>query len=545
VLFRSRASHREFERELERLGIPTYVYKGLGFFDADETKDVIALIRYLARPVSDLRAAAFLRSRFVRLSDRALSALAPGLAAALMAAVPPAALDRLDDEDRRVLAHTRAQVASWLQRVDRVPPADLLEALLRETAYAYELRGPRRLQAWENLKKIRGMIRRIQNRGYATLPRLADHIDALTAGDESNAVIEALDAVHLMTVHASKGLEFPIVFVVNMAKGAGGIPKPVRVIDNGDQPSVSIGPFVSDVDEADRAREKHELRRLLYVGFTRARDRLYLSSAMKSGVLAPGRGSLAEVLPDSFRELFARAAAAAPDETFVTWSGSSGSTFRFALCRPPEAQESHAQPAMSARAVPATLEAAQIHPAALSPGPSRTPVTEALDELGSDTRMVNGGSSDAVIGRLVHRLFQFAARQPREGGAVDHAPDVRRRAAELLSAEERATLDDAPATLDAAAAAWASIAERADVAELLRQGRPQFEVPFSFYDPVSQHIMRGAIDCLVWRPDGGITVVEFKTGRRRAVHEQQLSIYVRATEAIFPGTAVDGLLIYA
>ena len=50
ILFRSRASHREFERELERQGIPVYVYKGLGFFDADETKDVMALIRYLAEP---------------------------------------------------------------------------------------------------------------------------------------------------------------------------------------------------------------------------------------------------------------------------------------------------------------------------------------------------------------------------------------------------------------------------------------------------------------------------------------------------------------
>ena len=59
--------------------------------------------------------------------------------------------------------------------------------LLPATAYAYELRGPRRQQAWENLKKIRGLVRRIQNRGVRTLARIADHIDSLTAGDESNA----------------------------------------------------------------------------------------------------------------------------------------------------------------------------------------------------------------------------------------------------------------------------------------------------------------------------------------------------------------------
>ena len=96
ILFRSRASHREFESALEAAGIPTYVYKGLGFFDADEIKDLSALIRFLANPSSDLRAAAFLRSRFVRLSDTALArTLAPGLAAALTAPDPPAAMASL------------------------------------------------------------------------------------------------------------------------------------------------------------------------------------------------------------------------------------------------------------------------------------------------------------------------------------------------------------------------------------------------------------------------------------------------------------------
>jgi len=327
ILFRSRTSHREFESALQARQIPTYVYKGLGFFDADEIKDLSALIRYLANPSSELRAAAFLRSRFVRLSDRALATLAPQIAAAVLDPEPPASVQQLADDDRRALELARAHAPRWLEQVDRVPPADLVEQLLPETAYAYELRGARLRQAWENVKKMRGLIRRIQNRGYATLARIADHLDSLTAGDESNAVLEALDAVNLMTVHASKGLEFPIVFVVNLARGASGFPRPVRV--SGDD--VSVGPFVSELDEQERFREREETKRLLYVALTRARDRLYLGTALKDGAIALGRGSLAEVLPESLRAAFVRAAQDHGDS--VSWTSEAGQVYEMTIVR--------------------------------------------------------------------------------------------------------------------------------------------------------------------------------------------------------------------
>ena len=96
ILFRTRESHREFEAALERQDIRSYVYKGLGFFDADEIKDVLALIWYLADPVSDLRAAALMRSRFFGISDEALRLLAPNLSQALRASRPPSAWPHLD-----------------------------------------------------------------------------------------------------------------------------------------------------------------------------------------------------------------------------------------------------------------------------------------------------------------------------------------------------------------------------------------------------------------------------------------------------------------
>ena len=94
VLFRSRDSHRDYEAALERRHVPTYVYKGLGFFEADEIQDLVALLRFLADPTSNLRAAALLRSRIVRLSDRAIVLLGRRLADALAGAAPPEALDR-------------------------------------------------------------------------------------------------------------------------------------------------------------------------------------------------------------------------------------------------------------------------------------------------------------------------------------------------------------------------------------------------------------------------------------------------------------------
>jgi ATP-dependent helicase/nuclease subunit A len=315
ILFRSRDSHRDFEAALDRRGVSTYVYKGLGFFDADEIQDAVAVLRYLADPLSDLRTATLLRSRIVRLSDAGVARLGAAAAGAILSAEPPAVAEKLGDEDRRVLDMLRSAVPRWLASVDRLAPSELLDLVLHETAYAFELRGPRRRQARENVKKLRGMIRRAQNRGYATLARIADHLERLAVGDESNAAIDAIDAVSLMTVHAAKGLEFPIVFVVNMGRGTGGFRAPIRVTDDaGGEASVAIADYQSEADEDVSAREREESKRLLYVALTRARDRLYLSATVKDGQCRMGKGSLGEVLPASVRGRFISAAVAIADD---------------------------------------------------------------------------------------------------------------------------------------------------------------------------------------------------------------------------------------
>jgi ATP-dependent helicase/nuclease subunit A len=330
ILFRSRESHREFEAALERRGIGTYVYKGLGFFEAEEVQDWVALLRYLADPTSHLRAAALLRSRLVRISDEGVRQLAPDLAGAILGSrpVPP----NLSLEDVRTLGLLRASVEGWLALVDRITPAELLDHVMAATAYLIEIRGIRRLQARENLKKLRGLVRRIQNRGYATLSRITDHLDRLALGDESNAVIDAIDAVSLMTVHAAKGLEYPVVFLVNVGRGTGGARQAVRVGRTlGGTPAVSVADFQSEVDEDALARDREETKRLLYVATTRARDRLYLSATVQNGACRAGRGSLAEVMPKSLVELFGEAARSSAE--VLPWRSDEGRDHQFLVRR--------------------------------------------------------------------------------------------------------------------------------------------------------------------------------------------------------------------
>jgi ATP-dependent helicase/nuclease subunit A len=332
ILFRSRDSHREFEKALERRGVSTYVYKGLGFFEADEVQDGVALLRYLADPTSNLRAAALLRSRIVRLSDGAIGCLAPAIAGALIAPDPPPALSRMSDDDRRVLEQLRAAVPRWLASVDRMTPTEIFGALLAETAYRFEMGGARGAQARENLKKLQGMLARFQNRGYATVARVADHLEQLAVGDESNAALDARDSVSLMTVHAAKGLEFPIVFLVNFGRGTGGVRAPIRVSAGpAGEASVAIADFQSEADEDAQARDREETKRLLYVALTRARDRLYLSTTVQDEVCRMGRGSLGEVLPPSFRTVLAAAAAVAGRQKAITWTSPSGTEHRFGV----------------------------------------------------------------------------------------------------------------------------------------------------------------------------------------------------------------------
>ena len=509
-------------------------------------KDVFALIRYLANPASDLRATAFLRSRIVRISDQALARLAPDLAAAI---VTPTDKDTaLDADDRAVLDQLRRSVPGWIALADRVPPAELLDQVLAECAYDVEVgrrvapdaaksaegsSQPARRQAHENLKKVRSLVRRIQNRGYATLGRVGEYLDRLSAGDESSAAVDAVDAVNLMTIHAAKGLEFPVVFLVNLGRGAGGGRDPIRVapIDDEDQVAVSVGTFRSAADDDASDRDREELKRLLYVAVTRARDRLYLATTLDDrGRFEVMKGGLSDVFPAELRAIFEAASAGAAR---VEWHGASAS-HPFRVLAPSEQLQA---PARAASAPEVTT--AKSAPLVETGRPVRRRISTAGEaEPQPPTPRMSGVPADPRrLGTLVHRLLERSE-------AIDlHAiSPLEALADRLLGPDDRRAVADSAALTAAAARIVGQIANRADVLGALRGTRRWHETPLLFRE--GDTLWRGAADVVVVHGVDGLEVIEFKTGRPRASHEEQLRLYVAAVRALAPGREVTGRVVY-
>jgi ATP-dependent helicase/nuclease subunit A len=362
----------------------------------------------------------------------------------------------------------------------------------------------------------------------------------LATGDEANAVREAVRAVNLMTVHASKGLEFPIVFLVNIGRGVARRRSPVRVHLSGDEEeggtaSVSVENFLSEQDTLEPELEREETKRLLYVALTRARDRLYLSAAAKDGAVRFGPGSLGQALPPPLQQAIA-AALPAGDGARVPWTGRSA-THVLRVARP----DAGPAPAVAPPAgVGEAIDTADVGPR-LEPPLPRVAVTagDDADLPGADGVQGEEGepAGGRLVGRLVHRLLaRFPPGTEAPPAAVSAAAD------RLVTDDERASMPDPGAVVARAAALHARLASRPDVVALFAEGPATFEVPVSLLE--DGRVLRGTVDCLIRRPDGSLIVVEVKTGPPRPSHLRQLETYVAAIQRLGPAIRATGRLVH-
>jgi RecB family exonuclease len=171
----------------------------------------------------------------------------------------------------------------------------------------------------------------------------------------------------------------------------------------------------------------------------------------------------------------------------------------------------------------------------------RIGVTEALSAPGVEnihgTRSVIG--SGALVGTLVHRLFEHFGI-----GLAASVRETSEALARLLKDDEGVEAGETEALFSRAGQSYRALCAEPTVVDAFATGEAMFEVPFSIRRSTSQTILRGTFDCLIRRPDGRVTVLELKTGKPAPEHEQQLATYVAAARALYPGTLVEGRVVY-
>jgi len=299
VLVPATTALRFYERAFRERGIPYRVSSGRGFYGAREVVDAVHLLRVAAHAQDDVALVAFLRSPAAGLSDSALLALArarPGRAPLAEVLLDPAALA---DVELHPVDRARAEGAAGLVRALRAlrgrrSTRDLLEGGLERSGLldGSLLRGGD-VRGFANLQKLLDVVQELERDGVTGPGEVAAILTDLRASGarEAEADVSAPDedAVSMLTVHASKGLEWPLVVVADLGRRLPPERDPVlwspetgvtpRLRDP-DRPEEAIVPASFEALAAERkARAREESKRLLYVAMTRARDHLVLAGA--------------------------------------------------------------------------------------------------------------------------------------------------------------------------------------------------------------------------------------------------------------------------
>lgn len=263
VLYRTNAQSRVFEEGFLGEGIPYRVVGGVGFYARTEIKDMMAYLRYIVNP-SD--AVAF--RRIVNVPRRSIGqqTLASLVDAATASGVSVGQtvfdkdmLRRAVPKKQKELERFADLITSLRERAGGLSISDLLVAVMEESGYIRELQGEDTSDArarLENLQELVGVAKEFE--GQENAGSLDDFLANVALISDLDTLDPNTSFVTLMTLHAAKGLEFPVTFLTGLEEG--------------------VFPHTRALNDL---TELEEERRLAYVGITRAMDRLYLSYAMR------------------------------------------------------------------------------------------------------------------------------------------------------------------------------------------------------------------------------------------------------------------------
>jgi len=253
VLYRAHYVSRAVEESLIKNKIPYVLYSGVEFYKRKEIKDIICYLRmiYAGDDISFLRTVNEPRRGVGRTRMAAIKNYAEEHRCSLYEALL-ALLNTDLVRKSKAMDYVRL-VEKYRAIYDQMELTDLLSAVLNESGYEAMLRLSGEEERLDNLAELKQAIYDFERKAgeEVTLGNYLDHAALFTNMDQS----ERQGAVKLMTIHAAKGMEFPVVFLCGLSEG------------------------IFPGKRADTRERLEEERRLAYVAFTRAKDRLFLSDA--------------------------------------------------------------------------------------------------------------------------------------------------------------------------------------------------------------------------------------------------------------------------
>lgn len=298
MLFRKTNHLKQYEYALQLAGIPYYTVGGKGFYSKQEILDLLTILRALTQPEDDISIAGALRSAVFGLSDEGLYWLSRDRIAwqHILYNIDYTPPQELTSSDQMVLQIAREKMQRWRELKDRIPVGQLVELICTETGYFGILgAGENGVQKVRNVEQFIELAYQFSQSMGASAFGFVRYL--LTLQEESEAkeaevYTGGYNAVQLMTIHKSKGLEFPVVILPNI--DAGGNNK----IQKDFYPEIGWALSWNDLefsgdDQKMRPIAYHQIRdienkqslaeskRLFYVASTRAKDHLMLSGIVK------------------------------------------------------------------------------------------------------------------------------------------------------------------------------------------------------------------------------------------------------------------------
>ena len=259
ILYRTNAQSRVPEEMLMKTGLPYRVFGGQKFYERKEIKDILAYLRVIANPADDISL-----TRIINVPKRAIGDATVETLAAYAAKEGVPVFSVLNDLPEELGSRAKNSVTAFFQMITMLTAMkecmgleEFIDFLIEKTGLEEQYRKEdtdEALNRIENIQEFKGSVSEFAQMGEE--PTLEAYLENVSLVTDLDRAEDRSGYVMLMTLHSAKGLEFDNVFIPGMEEG--------------------IFPSARSVDEDNRLEEE---RRLMYVGITRARKRLYLSRA--------------------------------------------------------------------------------------------------------------------------------------------------------------------------------------------------------------------------------------------------------------------------